>query len=280
MDRFPFIGTERGNAKSVTANMQQRHDRSWKVCHLCAVDGAGPRYDLWHVLFECNVTRDTNVIADVRNSCKAFLPQLCDAIEMAVAKNGESMSDTRHAGVSHGTILDAVEGVRAVSAGYDWECVPGQWLVYTLLLALPFPAVAVRPDARKPVWVCPPKRKRRGVAPEPDLHGMPTEVPVLPDVEYSLPEAVGRLFDCTVLSNDALRPLADAWCQLSEGNLLRAGAVIRPLRETVDAQRAAAAALATGNGDVARGDAEADGDGLSTSSLSSDESPPGSDAEP
>ena len=68
--------------------------------------------------------------------------------------------------------------------------------------------------------VSPPKRKHRGVEPERDLHVMPVTAPVLPDEQYSLPEAVGCLFDSTVLSRDALRPLADSWCRLSEGNLL------------------------------------------------------------
>jgi hypothetical protein len=177
-------------------------------------------------------------MAEVREACKSFLPQLCEFIDAAVARNGESMSNTSHAGVSHSAIFDATAEVRVALVGYDWDCVPGRWLIYTLLLALPFPAVAVRPDAEQPVWLCPPKRKRKGVAPERDLRGMPTVVPVLSDAQYSLPEAVGRLFDCTILSRDALRPLADAWCRLSVGNLLRAGAIIRPLRAAACARLA------------------------------------------
>ena len=79
-------------------------------------------------------------------------------------------------------------------------------------------------------------RKRKGVVPERDLRGMPAAEPVLPDAQYSLLEAVGRLFDCTILSRDALRPLTDAWCRLAVGNLLRAGAMIRPLRATACAR--------------------------------------------
>ena len=59
----------------------------------------------------------------------------------------------------------------------------------------------------------------------------------LPDEQYSLPEAVGQLFDATIPSNDALRILADDWCRLSQSNLLRAGALVRPLREAVNARR-------------------------------------------
>ena len=83
-----------------------------------------------------------------------------------------------------------------------------------------------------------PKRKRKGVVPERDLRGMPAAIPELPGAQYSLPEAVGRLFDRTILSRDALRPLADAWCRLSVGNLLRAGAIVRPLRAAACARLA------------------------------------------
>ena len=68
---------------------------------------------------------------------------------------------------------------------------------------------------------------------------MPAVLPVLPDAQFSLPEAVGRLYDCTILSSNALRLLADAWCQLAMGNLLRAGSVVSPLRTIADANRAA-----------------------------------------
>ena len=128
---------------------------------------------------------------------------------------------------------------RRTAAEYDWDCTPGKWLIYTLLLALPFPAVAVRPDPVNPIWRCKPSRRVKGVVPRLDLRDMPAVVPVLPDAQFSLPEAVGRLYDCTILSSNALRPLADAWCQLAMGNLLRAGSVVSPLRTIADANRAA-----------------------------------------
>ena len=270
MEHFPFTDSQRMTTKARQTAAKPNYGRSWKVCHLCAADGAQSRYDLWHVLFECRVTRDTKVMVDVRESCKAFLPKLCDAIEMAVAKNGESMSNTINAGVSHRDILDASWMVRDALLEYDWECVPGCWLIYALLLALPFPAVAVRPDPVSPVWLCPMKRKRKGVVPPRNLHGMPRAVPTLPDVQYSLPEAVGRLFDSTILSTDALRPLADDWCRLSEGNLLRAGALIRPLREAANVQR-----VIEGNIDVDGGEESLeDGDAVTESGFSSSGSEP------
>jgi hypothetical protein len=63
---------------------------------------------------------------------------------------------------------------------------------------------------------------------------MPECVPQLPPEQYALPLAIGRLYDCTILSSDALRPLADLWCQLAMENLLRAGSVVAPLRAVVD----------------------------------------------
>jgi hypothetical protein len=130
------------------------------------------------------------------------------------------------------------------------DCVPGQWLIYTLLLALPFPAKVVRPDSASPGWLCPPKRKRHGVVPDRNLRGMPDDVPQLPDAQYSLPEAVGRLFDCTILSGDALRTPADMWCRLAMGNLLRAGAVVRPMRAAVDRRLGVATGVAAAVPDV------------------------------
>ena len=59
----------------------------------------------------------------------------------------------------------------------------------------------------------------------------------LPDAQYSHAEAVGRLFDCTILSGDALRTPADMWCRLAMGNLLRASAVVRPMRAAVASAR-------------------------------------------
>jgi hypothetical protein len=275
MERFPFAAPERSVGKSkVAAAAEPHHRRSWKVCHLCAADDEGSRYDLWHVLFECPKTRDTVAMADVRDSCKAFVPQLCYAIEMAVDRNAESLGDTRNAGVSHSATLEAAADVRAATLGYQWDCEPGRWLIYTLLLALPFPAVGVRPDAQGPVWLRR-MRKRGGSELPRNVRGMPAAVPVLPEEQYSLPEAVGRLFDSTILSNDALRPLADAWCRLSEGNLLRAGATVRPLRAAVDERRSIAAAEA-GRGDAALRDG---GEARSVTSVSSDGSPPGSDSE-
>ena len=69
--------------------------------------------------------------------------------------------------------------------------------------------------------------------------------------------------------------MADDWCRLSESNLLRAGAIVRPLRATADKQRLVAAIVAQPVSEVFDRD-----DANSEVSASSDESPPGSDAEP
>jgi hypothetical protein len=158
-------------------------------------------------------------------------------LEEAIEINERSMSDTRNAGVSHDDILDAIASVRNGIAGYFWDSTPGRWLIYTLLLAMPFPAVAVRPDPRPgmAVWQRAPSRRR-----EMDLRDMPILLPEIPDDHYRLPELVGHLFDVTVLSRDVLRPLADAWCSMALSCLTRAGKVIRPMRATAELKRAAA----------------------------------------
>jgi hypothetical protein len=121
--------------------------------------------------------------------------------------------------------------VREAAPAYNWKCVPGQWLTYTLLLTLPFSARVVRPDAVSPVWLCKPKRRVKGVQRERDLTGMPTVLPVLPDDQYSLPELVGAMFDSTVLAGDAIRVVADTWCRHALDRLHRAGRVVRPFYE-------------------------------------------------
>ena len=154
------------------------------------------------------------------------------------------MSNTEHAGVSHKDIVDAVARVRETAPGYDWDCVPGRWLVYTLLLALPFSARVVRPDhAVNPVWLCKPKNRVKGVQRQRNLTGMPA-IPLLSDDQYLLPELVGTMFDCTVLAGDALRPVADAWCRHALDGLFRAGRVVRPLRDVAERARALARAAA------------------------------------
>ena len=221
-----------------------------KTCHLCCDDEDGPSYDLWHVLFECPATSQSSDVVTVRQSCAEFLLWLCDAIENAVRWNSESMSDTRAAGVSHEQIFATVQRVRDAAPGYDWNCVPGHWLVYTLLLALPFPACVVRPDAQNPVWHCKQKRRVKGVQHERDLSGRPDlPLPELPDAQFSLPELVGQMFDSVILPGDAMRPVADGWCRFAEGQLFRLGRVVRPLRVAAETVRAAARAAAGAGAD-------------------------------
>ena len=64
-------------------------------------------------------------------------------------------------------------------------------------------------------------------------------VPALTYAEAALPEAVGHLFDCTILASDALRPLADLWCRRAKTCLLRIGGVVRPLVARAEAARLA-----------------------------------------
>ena len=68
--------------------------------------------------------------------------------------------------------------------------------------------------------------------------------PTLPPAQYSLPVAVGKLFDATVLSSDALRPLADEWCRRVVDCLRAAGSVVTPLRAAAEERREQAKAAA------------------------------------
>jgi len=103
---------------------------------------------------------------------------ICEATAAAVERNGEGMSDTRNAGVSNADGPLTTCGLRWFAmTGTASVAVPGQWLIYTLLLALPFPAKIFCPDDASPIWLSPPKRKRRGVVPERNLLGMPDALP-------------------------------------------------------------------------------------------------------
>jgi hypothetical protein len=280
MHRYPFVRTEDARAahQSKTARRAARSSRKpenpgairfrGKSCHLCDNGNNGPGYDLWHVLFECPATRDQPDIAAVCKSCADFLPLLCNKIHIAVDQNSISMSNTQNAGVSHEDIVAAVDRVRDATERYDWDCVPGRWLMYTLLLALPFSERVVRPDVRSPIWLCKPKRRVKGIQRERDLLDMPDAVPNLPDAEYALPELVGQMFDRTILAGDALRPIADAWCRFALDGLYRVGRVVRPLRDAAERSRAAARVTAALDGDSE--------DRLTTSFVSSTDSDAGS----
>jgi hypothetical protein len=270
MHRYPFVKSRNGlqTARPVRPDNLGDIRLSGKSCHLCDESDDGPGYDLWHVLFECPATSTHADVTAVCESSVSFLLRLCDAIDEAVRFNGTSMSNTEHAGVSHQDIFAAVARVRDAVPMYNWKCVPGQWLTYTLLLALPFSARVVRPDTVTPFWLCKPKRHVRGIQRERDLTGMPTELELqeLPDDQYLLPELVGAMFDRTVLAGDAVRLVADMWCRHALDGLFRVGRVVRPLRETAERVRAAAIALEEGDAD----------ERLTTSGMSSSDSDAGS----
>ena len=243
MQQYPFVNAtltgpenRRGPQDRSRSESIAQRCRAAKTCLLCASGDDGPAYDLWHVLFECPTTSHLPEVNAVTQTCREFLPKLCSAVEAAVDFNARSMSDTRHAGVSHFDILDAVDEVRAACPSYDWDCVPGQWLTYMLLLALPFSKKVVRPDPRGPVWKRKPRRGQEGALQDaPD----PAGVPEFTDAQFGLPGAVGQLFDRTILASDALRPLADAWCRHAKACLLRVGRIVRPLFATASAAAAA-----------------------------------------
>ena len=252
MHRYPFVTFNRSNQNHRGCADDPRSIRlRGKSCHLCDESDDGPGYDLWHVLFECPATSTHPDVVAICDSSVSFLLRLCDAIEEAVRFNGASMSNTEHAGVSHQDIFTAIARVRGAVPAYNWKCVPGQWLSYTLLLALPFSAKVVRPDTVSPIWFCKPKRNVRGIQRERDLTGMPTELPELPDNQYLLPELVGAMFDRTILAGDAIRLVADMWCRHALDGLFCVGRVVRPLRNAAERVRAAArAAAALEEGDV------------------------------
>ncbi len=80
-----------------------------------------------------------------------------------------------------------------------------------------------------------------------DLTGMPAVLigPAQSDQQYQLPVLFGRMYDSFkfILSGDALRSLEDAWYEYARRSLIRAGAVVHPLRVAAETVCAAARAV-------------------------------------
>jgi len=183
-----------------------------KTCHLCCNHMNGPGYDLWHVLFECSATVHDLRMIQLRGMIQdGFLGEICGLIEAATMSNGDSLADTREAGIDHQDIITAAFSVRLNMRDYNWDCMPGKWLQYMLLLALPFPAKVVAPPRHT----------------DSALTNASQE-------QLRLPLAVGKLFDATVLTSDSLRPLADKWCWFAIKGLRLAGSVVCPKRTAAD----------------------------------------------
>ncbi len=87
-------------------------------------------------------------------------------------------------------------------------------------------------------------------------------VPPLPDVQYSLPEAFGRLMEATLLPNNALRRTSNSWTRWSNQQLFKLGNVVRPLRAVKERERyaAAIAARSAANAAAAPEDGSSQGD--------------------
>jgi hypothetical protein len=143
--------------------------------------------------------------------------------------------------------LNLKNAVKDAAPAYDWDCTPGRWLLYTILLAIPFPAKVVRPDTAAPIWINPkpptPRFKHVGgtVTGAPKPPRLPVIDTTVSAEQFQLPLLTGKLFDLTVLPPDACRDLADAWCKLSSSTLCRLGKVVQPLRAAAEAARTAAA---------------------------------------
>jgi hypothetical protein len=106
---------------------------------------------------------------------------------------------------------------------------PGTWLTYLLVIGLPYSAAVVRPlrdDTRTqhllPAYECEATSGSEGSPgcrsdsdrrkPPAVVDTNPIElVPPLPEEQFSLPEAFGRLMDVSLLPNKALRRVANSW---------------------------------------------------------------------
>jgi hypothetical protein len=106
------------------------------------------------------------------------------------------------------------------AATYNWVCMPGN-------LSTAAPGADLTPTGRL--------RRRK---PPAVVDTNPIElVPPLPEEQFSLPEAFGRLMDVTLLPNNALRRVANSWTRWSNQQLFQLGSVVRPLRSVKEKER-------------------------------------------
>lgn len=219
-----------------------------KTCMLC---NSGEGYDLWHVLFECPQTCLLPAVQSVKAGCAKMLKHLCKLSLRADSTNKVAMnkiSDTGHIS----TIPTAVAAVQEAIAGYQWDCLPGRWLQYLLILAMPYSERVVKPTDDGLSWTHAQLIKRRQNKRQklgqieivrPDR--TPVEAPHLAEAQYHLPELVGRLYDSILLPANALRPLANAWIHWSRRQILAVGEVVSPLRLAAERKRAPQLAVET-----------------------------------
>jgi hypothetical protein len=199
---------------------------------------------LWHVLFDCTQTCQQPAILNVKAACTKMLKHLCKLLSRADSMNKTAMnkiSDSDHVS----TIPTSVTGVQAAIPGYNWECLPGRWLQYLLVLAMPYSERVVRPTTDGMPWMNLPlvkrkqsKRQKLGQIEIIRPDRAPITAPLLDDIQYKLPLRVGKLFDSTLLPNNALRPMANVWIHWSRRQLLEIGKVVSPLRLVAERERA------------------------------------------
>ena len=156
--------------------------------------------------------------------------------------------------------------------GYDWDCVPGRWLIYTLLLAMPFPAFAVRPEPNILSGTAPLSVSARG------LCQSATCVACWQQYQCSLMRSAlcqtrRLLGGCSTapFCRGMLYARLQSRGAVGNLNLLRAVTIIRPIRLGVRASAAACARLAL----LAEDTPADDGAGSTSGSLA-----PSSDSEP
>jgi hypothetical protein len=196
---------------------------------------------MWHLLFECDRTRDHAVVARIKQRARAMVIRICDLVLEARNYNQLQMNNIADTGYVD-NIDAAVSDVRRIAQNYYWECTPGRWLIYVILLGLPFSKSVVRPPAAGYINPTPTPKPRTAAQqaalrvrvrqprrpPITDVDPV-LALPQLTDAQFSLPEAFGALMDTTTLPNNALRPLSTTWIRRCYNHILALGGVVSPM---------------------------------------------------
>jgi hypothetical protein len=208
-----------------------------KTCMLCAGDGNAdaPGYDLWHVLFECPRTSTTAAMVRVKQEARDMIQRLATLATTAEARNSSQMNRISDTGQATEAAERAAEVTALLPTYTHWDSLPGRWLTYLTVLAQPFPAKVVKPDATVPWRRVAKRRSAADTAAAEPAEAVPVEV--LPDAVYTLPVAMGKLFDAIVLPNNDKRPLANEWVRWAHKALTAIGDTIRPMRSNAELVR-------------------------------------------
>jgi hypothetical protein len=229
--RYAYATTLRGRHRDMMApHPSQLAASDVRTCQHC---GDSQPVDIWHYLFECTGAAPVATARDIIRKVPQLLTKLVDRVISAFARARNNAgfdrkdrtiwaSDVDKLGkTAERAALDVGVEVRRMMAEHEplTGDIRGQWMVYSLVLALPY------------------REMDEGI----------------PHPSFRLPRLVGRMLDAVMLSNAELHPLANCWVQWASWQLKRIAVLswAAQRRADVDRQRRRSEAAARAPGGIA-----------------------------